>query len=372
MKKIKLVGYLGDKNLGDQILSDSAEYLINIQNKDNIVLSKLDLKEYFKASLLERTLNKIGINSEPRVIVAKKIRALTRDDFTDIDAIVFAGGGMIKYYAQDCWKHVSVIIGIAEELNIPVYLHAVGVEGYDDKDKRCQVLKEFLNKDIVKKISTRDDLETLNEQYINTDVVTELVADSAVYCDRVYDIKRSKSDIIGIGLVRGGIFKEHGKNFSKENVVELYSQLILSLKERNIKYELFTNGLSYDTELLEEICSKTGLSLQVIVPNNAKELVSIISSFKAVVAARLHACIISYSLNVPVVGLVWNDKLTMFGENIGYPNRFIQPESFSPKNILDTLKESITVGYNRDNKLAYIETVELSMKKTVDDIVSRV
>ena len=49
---------------------------------------------------------------------------------------------------------------------------------------------------------------------------------------------------------------------------------------------------------------------------SAEELVEQISQFKAIAAHRLHALIIATSLYIPVVPLVWSDKLVKFSEMI--------------------------------------------------------
>ncbi|MET2950705.1 polysaccharide pyruvyl transferase family protein [Vibrio owensii] len=370
MKKIKLVGYLGDLNLGDQVLFECAEFLIDSNANGRIEISKLDLKNIGELTFFEKIKRKFGLEDEPNELIKKKVRDYKLSEFDNVDAIIFAGGGMIKYHPQDCWKHVAIIISIAQELDIPVYLNSVGVEGYDKNDKRCQVLKNALNKTAVKRISTRDDLALLRDNYVGDKVLTERVCDSAVHCSAVYDVTQSDSEVIGIGLVRGNIFLDHGKDFNREKVISMYSEIILQLESEGKKYELFTNGLPYDTELIQDLRKATGRALTVTEPSTPKELITIIAGYKGVIAARLHACIISYSLAIPVVGLVWNDKLAMFGEHIGYSNRFMCPNRVSPKQITDALDGAIQIGYNESKKKEYARTVENSLKEVVEEILN--
>ncbi|EKL9828091.1 polysaccharide pyruvyl transferase family protein [Vibrio alginolyticus] len=370
MKKIKLVGYLGDKNLGDQILADSAEFLIN-ENilSEQVTVERYDFSHIGKLSFLERVGKRIGVKYSFGKILEKEISKFDLKTFESIDAIVFAGGGMIKYKHQNCWLHVSLIISAAIKLKIPVYLHAVGVEGYDEKDERCQLLSKYLNSEVVKKISTRDDLETLRERYIKENIKTERVADSAVLSSSVYNISKKKSNVIGLGLVRGDIFKDHGIPFSRNDVVDLYSSLLKELESQGIEYQLFTNGLSFDSELIADISSKTGLNLQVIEPSSPEQLMEVISNFKGVIAARLHACIVSYSLDIPVVGLVWNNKLRMFGQHIGYSDRFLSNEDFNSNEIIKLLNSSINEGYDQARRQDYLKSVRCSMASTVAEIM---
>ena len=195
----------------------------------------------------------------------------------------------------------------------------------------------------------------------------EKTADSAVYANEAYGVEKKKTDVFGIGLVRGGIFKDNERELTSNELAEFYYQLILEMENRNIHYKLFTNGLASDNELLPLIKQKLGRDdLELIEPNQDIDLVQNISNFTTVIAARLHANIISYSLNVPSVGLVWNDKLKLFGEDIGYPERFFDYEHFNAKTIVDAAIQANNEGYEQQFMLEY----QSSAKSNVNEIVN--
>lgn len=260
---------------------------------------------------------------------------------------------------------MTALIEVAEELGIPLVINAAGVEGYDEQDPRCQLLKKSLNSDIVKSVTTRDDIKTLNEKYIhNHKTHTAKVADPAVYCDEVYQVAKKPSEIYGIGLVRGGVFLDNERDLKPEQVAQFYSELIAEMERRNLKYQLFTNGLPADSELLTQMEENLGgKKLEVIEPQKDSELISIIASFKGVVAARLHANIISYALNVPSVGLVWNDKLVLFGKDIGYPERFFEYNKLDAVKIVDALVQASEQGYEPNKWLEYKQTAKKNIEK---------
>ena len=90
----------------------------------------------------------------------------SRTRIKDLDAIVFTGGGFIKYKTQGLNYIDELILKTARRRDIPVMMNAVGVEGYSETDIRCQRLKKALNSDNVRVITTRDDIDTLNDHYI--------------------------------------------------------------------------------------------------------------------------------------------------------------------------------------------------------------
>jgi len=61
--------------------------------------------------------------------------------------------------------------------------------------------------------------------------------------------------------------------------------------------------------------------------------------------------------------LVWNDKLSFWGANIGYPERFILPERFNAVYIVDQLQKAMTEGYDEKQRRAFMNTEKESVKK---------
>ncbi|HDM8223235.1 TPA: polysaccharide pyruvyl transferase family protein [Vibrio campbellii] len=377
VKKLVMVGYTHDTNLGDQVIADSAEYLINKNIRGNNFSVKrfnLNYSNEFKSikGLKRKVINKILSRLPSDLSFNYKVGCYKRDyknKFNDASAIVFAGGGMIKFKYQDCWAHISALVDTVENKPCPIFFNAVGVEGYDQSNYKCRLLKESLNHSAIKMVTTRDDLSLLNDGYIEKGhIKTAQVADSAVFSSEVYGIQKKSSDLVGLGLVRARIFKDNGIDLDRSQVIELYASLISELEARGQSYQLFTNGLKSDVEILEDLEVYLGKQLNVVEPQTPKELVELISTFKCTIAARLHACIISYSLLVPVVGLVWNNKVKMFGECIGYPERFFSHQDFDANKIIDRLTLSISEGYEPNHYEQYRETVNTSIKKMISMI----
>ncbi|EIO3705336.1 polysaccharide pyruvyl transferase family protein [Vibrio parahaemolyticus] len=376
-KKLVMVGYTHDTNLGDQVIADSAEYLI----KKNIIDSEFSVERFnlnysnefnsFKR-LKRKVINKILRRLSSSSSFDYKVGCYKRDyknKFNDASAIVFAGGGMIKFKYQDCWAHISALVDTVANKPCPIFFNAVGVEGYDQSNYKCRLLKESLNHSAIKMVTTRDDLSLLNDGYIeNGYIKTAQVADSAVFSSEVYGIQKKSRDVVGLGLVRARIFKDNGIDLDRTQVIELYASLISELEAREQPYQLFTNGLKSDVDILEDLETYLGKQLNVIEPQTPRELVELISTFKCTIAARLHACIISYSLTVPVVGLVWNNKVKMFGECIGYPERFFSHQDFDANEIIDRLTLSVAEGYEPNHYERYRETVNTSINKMISMI----
>lgn len=270
------------------------------------------------------------------------------------DMVIFTGGGIVKYKYERFYEFISEIVQCTQEYDIPVYFNSVGVEGYDAQDERCMQLKEALHCSCVKVITVRDDLKTLRQFYLEPgydSVFTTDVIDPAVYTPEVYKVqKEGKTNTIGIGIVRYRIFEANGlPQVTKEIQLELWSGIAKLLERHGYQWKFFVNGLRSDHEFAEEVLAYMGReseSTELLVerPVTADELVRTIAKFEGVIACRMHANIIAYSLGVPSIGLVWNDKLRFWGERIGYPKRFLTYDQFEPERIVQCMLDAIAQG----------------------------
>lgn len=373
-QKIALAGLVNDKNLGDLVIFDSTKFLLSQASNSEtygVDISKAYRRLPFASRLFLKFLS--FISSEEKIA---RLRSLLSEKFilreldeTNTTMIVFVGGGLVKYKYQFFWFYIYTLIKVAEKCHIPVFFNGIGVEGYDETDYRCRFLKEALNSEAVRFISVRDDYHTLKSNYlIRKEIHTMAVADPAVFSGKAYGIEKQESRVIGIGLIRSKIFPDNGIAVTKSDLVDLYVGIAKQLLSRHVEFQFFTNGLDSDRELFEEITKRLGSTdASLLVPHSARHLVEIIASFRGVIASRLHANIIAYSLDIPSVGLVWNDKLTFWGEQIGYPERFITFENFDAEAIVGLLMKSMELGYERDNRERFMQTQLISIDQILKD-----
>ena len=336
--------YLDVTNLGDVIIYETSKYLIDrIISDDNmtdieIVPIPIDCSaDKFKPNfftrlryLCFRIRNKVfSIDYKKcseettlkywyRTPAYQCFNKVVKPKIESSDKLVFSGGGLIKFHRQNFHLLIHEIVKVASNNNIPIYFSAVGIEGYDIADARCRILKNAINNKIVKSISTRDDIESLNSNYINNDnIKTLLVADSAFWIKETYNIhpKKTSDKNVGLSLIRPDIFREYLYDVSEDALTKLYRDLILLLLTNNYKVTLFTNGSKRDTNYLNNFVSLNP-DLAINIEERymtAKDLVNGINKFDMIITARLHASIISFSLNIPCIGLVWNTKQLLLG-----------------------------------------------------------
>lgn len=373
--RIVFVGLYDEENLGDPIITYCTEWLYRKVITHHEITSSYLYLDYIEKTwhkkLIYKVVNKLvqafwGYD-KAQEILSNKLLFRTQTYFEQgiqgADMVVVVGGGLVKYSYQFFYFELMALLRAGEKLDVPIILNAVGVEGYDVNNARCQLLKKMLQMPSLIYVSTRDDLETLIHGYFNNNpsIPVGKVADPAVWAKEAFGIDcKTDRNVIGLGVAREGIFQDYGIDFSPTQLKDLYFSIIRKLLQQGCQVEIFTNGLSADNILAKELWNelrKVNLSVVLRLPLNPRHLVEIISCYKGVIATRLHACIIAYSMNVPAVGLVWNNKLTLFGKNINREENFVTIANFNAPYIICQLNKAIQDGYDIKVRSSFRQTI---------------
>lgn len=329
--KVLICGLMQCRNLGDVVISDCVKYLLKKSAKkdglDNVKISTLDIRRQKDKKSLNRVRNS--------------------------DLVIFPGGGFIKYKAEKFPLEMGRVTDRAEHYGIPVMYNAMGFEGFDFENEGCATLKAMLENVASRYITCRDFSDELNKTYLKDCSLSSLrVADPAMWTSETYKIKKNpQSDVVGLGVARGGLFEDHGVPVSKEDLLLVWSNIVKALEKEGIKYKLFTNGLRQDEEFLTDLLAYMGKEEEreeISLPSaeNARQLVEYIAGFRSLIACRMHANIIAFSLGIPSVAFIWNDKLRFFGESIGCKERYLEYTQLNDTElILSTLKKAESEGY---------------------------
>ena len=372
MKKVAVIGLYAIKNAGDNILCEATRYLIKQKNPE-VQIVEVDvnprIKSYKGLELIPFWISKVLIRVSGSIFKHEnsskfryyyeyfmwwlKINHKFKTQLKDVDAIVFAGGGFLKFRTQGLNYYVEQIMKIARKNNIPVMMNGVGIEGYSETDIRCQRLKKAINQDCFKVITTRDDIDTLKNNYIvNPNIKIAHVGDPALWVPECYNMKRNEnpSNVVGINVIRGRVYQAYGNTLSEFELLNFYKKLVQGVEERGWDWVLFSNGMAADQKFGAMLLRALGCSdRRKILPtaNNSVEFLEQIRSFKLVFGARLHACITSYALDVPVVGLIWSEKLRIFADVIGKKDSFFEENELNIDNILDAMEREMNSNYDK-------------------------
>ncbi len=353
-------------NVGDQVMEVCDKVLVRAIMK-NLGIEK---KKY---TLLSKAASIV-----PRKAVLtgdKSLLATAENTIKDVDLIIFGGAPMFNWHHQIFYERTAIVLELAEKHNVPVIFSAIGVEGFDATDERCQRIQSALKLSCVKQITTRDDLEALEKYVEGTDVPIARVADPAVFSKEIFknfmaDKKEKEKKKIGIFTLRANGFLDNDKDLPPAKAAEMWVALAKAFETAGYDCEFITSGHFADEAFLNSMVERNNVPSAKchLYTNDPETLVSKIAEYDGVISTRLHPSIISYSLGVPAVGLVWNDKVSYFYESIGYGNRYVEVADITPKQVLKKLEEAMEQGVDRDQE--YVMTVYNTLFDAMKKIVA--
>lgn len=337
--------------------------LLTNRGSDNVGDQVIEACDISLLSAVMKNLNqKVKIHSHSAVIITKYMKTKDPADLAEAEAlmeqsdlVLFGGAPMFNFLYQNFYERTAIIVELAARHETPVLFSAIGVEGYSDTNPKCQRLKKALNLDWVRQITTRDDFEALKNYKENENLVIGKVADPAVFTSTIFAPYKQEKPAdekkkIGIFVLRQGGFTDNKVDFSKDEATALWLDLVRQLKAKGYDYELLTSGHFADEAFLDHLIRHHGLPENKCVfnINSPEDLIGKISSFDAVVSCRLHPSIISFALDVPSVGIVWNQKVTGFYDSIGCRDRVFETEGITAEKIVAKLEQIIQDGVNKD------------------------
>lgn len=398
-RTIGVVGLTTNENIGDYLLVEASKYLLRTHDPDLVLVDidvdpRKDSIRSRKRRLNFRAAQILKAFERPILSILRGSRAAYfynslywkiklgwyfKQRIKNLDAIVFAGGGFIKFKTQGLNYLDELILNTARKRDIPVMMNAVGVEGYSETDIRCQRLKRILNFNNVKVITTRDDIDTLNDHYMtNADTVTERVGDPVFWLrdmdiidkgiERDTDPSRNR---IGINLINPNNFSVYGGSISRHAVVNFYRNLIAELQRLDADFYLFSNGMKVDQTFGQSLVASMNLRKEQLIhrPETSAEFVNLVAGFDIILSARMHAGITAYAIDVPVVGLVWGEKLQFLTKITGLRDRYFDEHELDHEKIARMLVNNDLPEPDLELRAALRDRTQLQLANFVDGVV---
>ncbi len=270
------------------------------------------------------------------------------------DAVVFAGG---QLFQDGFILFLHEFVQYLEKQNVPVFFNACGTGPAWSPFVRNR-LTETLMSQAVKLISTRDNRQLILKRYMKGCSKPVLqVSDPALWSGTIYGIEKQKnSQLLGLGVM-------YAPNVNIAKETKFWIRLIRYLNNKSVKWQIFINGgaedLTYAKHLLEQLPEGEYRNMEIAVPSQPCELVSLIASYKSIISFRLHSHIIAASLGIPGAAIVWDEKLSFFYDKIGHPERCLTVQS-KPEIVWKTLMLAEKQG---------IDSIEIDRQRIESELV---
>jgi len=389
--KISVVGEYYSSNLGDPIIVDSLKYIIKkidkrievnvvdlsarntrVSSKSNQNIKRISICKNLKSDLLT---NVRSIRNITKWLYRdmKKIDLYFSQQFKDSNLIIIAGGQLIMNNNFIFPLRLHSVIKYARKNNVPVYFNACGVQRYNKKTLGVILLQKILNDKIVKKITTRDDIEML-KKYVTLHDKINVAIDSAIMCDAAYNIKKDQdSNILGLGVISADMYKRYYDRtkddsylVTEEELLLFWRNLINEINSKKIPWRIFTNGDAIDYDFANKLIRSIGLDNRISdyiekEPEEPEELLKTISQYSAIISHRLHSHIVAFSLGIPSIGLIWDKKTLDFGKQVNRKELFFNIKTTSVEEIIKKLEKDGPLYQNfesQDYKQQAIEQIQ--------------
>lgn len=285
----------------------------------SIISKKLSLSRFL--DVLPSTIkSKIKSYLMP-VMVFYKYHKKWKEKLVDCDAIIIGGGHLFMDVDNYFPSRIMTAVKAAPK-GIKIYIHAVGVsKRWTTRGKKF--FENAFSHGTLCATTVRDSQSLTNWNEVFPNIPAEICRDPAILADECYSIKRNKKltgKLVGLGVADMGNMAQHADQDIKIicGNFDSYIEIIKNLHNMGCDIVLFTNGGDdpYLTSLVEYMKENNSdlHSIVKIAPRPLKpiELVNLIGTFDVMIAHRLHANILAYSLSVPSIGLGWDRKLESF------------------------------------------------------------
>lgn len=362
--KIAIVTYYAVTNIGDRILTDVLCWLL--KGNDIHVVDLNGRYVYRFNGLLGKIERKIascfftrGNTEEIKSYFVRKLK--------NMDLIIFGGGQVADMKYTECSRNILSIMTIAEQFNIPVAFHAIGLGGSDYFCENAQRLKKAFSSEKNISLTVRERKYDV-EKYLlsNSNIKVKLIADTAVWAKECYGVTYMGGypyKKVGINVIRANIY--NGVLPENINIIEIYCQVYQYLTSQGYEVLFFTNGVATDYDTLNEVVRRLKLDVKKIIKplsNSGKHFLEMLGKFDFIISSRLHTSICCFSMGIPTIALPWDEKFEEFYRNSGQSERCISfSKGLCVQEILNKLGQALTQKYNVNNFNAYRNTVLQSL-----------
>ena len=205
-------------------------------------------------------------------------------------------------------------------------------------------------------VSTRDSASAENLQYILAKPLdVGVTPDPGIYSQRTFAAslaQRSPGNILGICI--SSPLELNQSDVEKQDYGRRISAYFLELARQafasGYRVHLFTNGAPEDEALKNKLAADLAPGQAVNLPRPAlpSQLVTNISRCDSIIAHRLHANIVAYSLYIPSIGLSWDSKVRSFFSLTGRDDFFMRESIPDVAGTLKLLKKALQTAASKE------------------------
>ena len=281
-----------------------------------------------------------------------------RQAAANADLAIIGGGQIFSDADLNFCLKIERVSRILRETGCPVVVHGAGV-ARNWSPRGRELFRRLLECDL-RAVGLRDEPSMANwvDQIGPDGPEPVLTRDPALIAAQVYHPAAvTKASPIGLCVTDPALLSYHAEGGRPAiGDVQVFAEIALRMAERGHSVRLFCNGAVEDRAALAELESQPAISMAIAdgridiapCPEMPAQLAAIIAGCRAVIAHRLHACILGHAFGRPIVGLGWDRKLESFFASVGLEDCFLAADDFSPERAARLAETALQSGIDPD------------------------
>lgn len=282
------------------------------------------------------------------------------------DLAIIGGGQLFSDADLNFPLKVARVAAILAEARVPTAVHAVGVSR--NWSRLGGALFNRLFEADLRFVGVRDapSRAAWLAQARALAPAPSITPDPGLLAAACYGTPVEPAGRIGLGVTAPDILSYHADSpvvGGSGDPGAFFVPLARSLARRPGGVRLFTNGAEEDRAMLARVAAHPDLAADIAAgavevapaPDRPNALAHLVAGCRAVVAHRLHACILARAYQRPAVGLGWDSKVASFFALTEAERFFLGEADTPPEVVAARLDEALAAGIPDDRQAALLE-----------------
>lgn len=250
------------------------------------------------------------------------------------DLAILGGGQILSDADLNFCVKIARAARVIHSRQVPVVIHAAGVSR-NWSPRGSALFHEVFQADL-RAVGLRDapSLSAWGDQVHNALPAPRLTRDPGLLAAGCYGPRGPSTGRMGLCVTTPEILSYHADGAVAgvgRRGVAFFADVAIALIQSGERVMLFCNGAHEDRAAVQQLAALPEIEKHIAngaidiatAPETPADLAAIISGCRAVVAHRLHACIVAYAYEIPIVGLGWDSKVSSFFASVQNDRFFV-------------------------------------------------
>ena len=303
-----------------------------------------------------------------------RVEPVWRAALEGADMAVIGGGQLFSDADLNFPAKIARVSGLLTGARIPVAIHAVGVSP-NWSGQGAQLFNRVFDADL-RAVGVRDrpSLDAWTSQAAQPAPAPRLTPDPGLLAAATYGEAPSADRRTALCVTAPEVLSYHADGaIAGRGGLGFFEALALDIANREGGVRLFCNGAAEDAAALARLARRPAVRAALAAgtaeiaptPATPAELAATVAASRAVVAHRLHACILGYAYRRPVVGLGWDRKVKSFFEGVGLDRFFVGDETADPGHVARLAEDAIAQGMEEGAHARVVDDTRAAIAETL-------